>query len=374
MLTFIWGVVLLLWIVLLALKFIWPEDISEKIKFKAITSSIITWFILLAFTGLFFYSEAWYSYLVQYPNWTQKPVLEPWYHLKFWWETIPFKKNLTVKASDWTNEEGKVETTWRIDPIEVRFNDNVTADVWVSVRFQLPSDPQKFKEIALEYRSQENLINATLIPTVAEVVRNSARMFSAQAYTTWRGWDFETVIPEQLRNWIYRLESIEKKVEGTESISTTEDRTFDSNELVKYEVKIKVDKDWNPVIREAVLPTLGIIVTQATIDSVDPEEAFKNQLSKQRDASAKANIERQEAEAAEYEKQKIIAQWEASKAQIKVDKEKEQVQILIAAETSQKEQKILLEKEKLALEAAKLQAQTKKNFSGCWSLSKRSCI
>ena len=66
---------------------------------------------------------------------------------------------MTIKASKGENEqEGKINVSWRISSIRVRFNDSVLADINVSTRFKLPSDKEKFRKMALEFRSQENLI------------------------------------------------------------------------------------------------------------------------------------------------------------------------------------------------------------------------
>ena len=112
-----------------------------------------------------------------------------------------------------------------------------------------------------------------------------------------------------------------------------------------------------PIRKKHTLSDYNIQISQATIESVDPEVKFKQMLAQQRDAAAQANVEKQKAQKAEYEKQRIIASGEAEKATIRVQQEKEQIQTLITAETQQKEQKILVEREKLALEASKLEAK-----------------
>jgi len=65
-----------------------------------------------------------------------------------------------------------------------------------------------------------------------------------------------------------------------------------------------------------------IIFSQSNVSNVGPEKKFKDMLALQRGAVAQASVKKQEAKRAEYEKQKVIAEGEAAKAQIRVDQEK----------------------------------------------------
>jgi hypothetical protein len=84
---------------------------------------------------------------------------------------------------------------------------------------------------------------------------------------------------------------------------------------------------------------------------------FQDMLAKQRDAAARASVERQEAQTAGFQKMKIVAQGEASKAETRVAEEKLQIQKLIVVETQMKEEQTRLEMEKIKLQQAELRAQ-----------------
>ena len=73
---------------------------------------------------------------------------------------------------------------------------------------------------------------------------------------------------------------------------------------------------------------------------------------------------RQEAQKAEFEKQRVIAQGETEKARIRVDKEKEQINILIDAETEMKKLKTEVEQRRYSVEAAELEAKAVKIKAG----------
>lgn len=304
-----------------------------------------------------FYAEPGYQYLVQYPNGTQVPVFEPGYHFRWWGNVIDFKQVLSVVAVE--SHGTAAETSGSYAPLEVRFNDAVKAHVEVASRFRLPHNPEQFRKLAVEYRTQENLINATLLRHLSEVTRNSARMFSAQDYVSGKGGEFETAVLDQMRDGVYELNITENEIRGDEDIShVTDDRTVaGTNKRVRLTVSKAVNKDGIPLRKENPITTYGIEVTQCTISNVIPEQMFQDMLAKQRDAAARASVERQEAQTAGFQKMKIVAQGEASKAETRVAEEKLQIQKLIVVETQMKEEQTRLETEKIKLAQADLQAQ-----------------
>lgn len=303
--------------------------------------------VLLAvgFAGIFsngaiYYAEPGYNYLVQYPNGTQIGEVTPGYHLKWWGTAESFKKFITVKASADGNDNA---ISCSIPSIEARFTDAVTANVDVTARFQLPVDTKKFLSMALSFRTQDNFETSTLIPVLREVVRNSARTMTAQDYIAGKGGEFENAILDQLREGTYILDIKEITPEGKKNVTEVDDqRSIDQSQMVKYEVRKMKNSDGTITRKDTALVDYGIIVTQSNVSNVDPEQKFKDMLALQRDAAAQASVKKQEAKRAEYDKQKIIAEGEASKAQIRVDQEKAQITKLIAAETQKKEAEILL--------------------------------
>lgn len=309
---------------------------------------------LLVVNSLFFYAEPGYSYLVQYITGQQISILTAGPKLKLFGRVIQFKKVMTVKFND--NLDGNV--SGRGKSVMIRFNDAVTAQVDASIRFRIPTDPEHFRKMALDYRSQENLIVSSLIPVSREVIRNSGRMISAQEYIVGKGGEFEYAVLDQLKDGIYRLETQEIKSEREDAIVQEGNRKIESKETIKYTVHIMLDDEGNRMRKENPLVQYNIEVAQATIESVDPEQKFKDMIGQQRDTAAEANIERQKAKKAEYKKQRIIAEGETEKAREKVEREIEQVKALIKAETERKRQEEVVRMRKLELQAKKLESKS----------------
>lgn len=303
-----------------------------------------------------FYASPGHYYAVQWFTGKQVSHMDAGFHFRGWGQVIEMKQNLTLKFSD--NEDGEY-SGWA-KPFGVQFNDAVRADVSASIRVSLPSNPREFMTLALEYRSQENLVNSSLMPAAREVLRNSARMISAQDYILGKGGVFESAVFDQLQNGIYMLEVKVVKNEEQEKIQQDSSRSINHGEAVVTEVLIQRDKVGQPIRKAHAFVRYGIEISQAIVDNVDPEEKFKALLAMQRDAAGKSNVARQEALKAEFEKQRVIAQGETKKAEIRVDEEQKQIAVLISAETEMKEKEIETRKQKYSVTAATLEAQATK--------------
>lgn len=337
-----------------------PFTVPKKVPFLAgsIGGGLLA--LSIIFGGLFFSAEAGHVYFVQYnvpiPGLNGKQVVhtDPGYHLRLYGNVMAMKQVLTIKCDSNTKDNGDSRET--CNEINVRFNDNVTADVSVAARFRLPTDEAKLKKLFLEYRSEENLINTSLIPQIMSVLRNAARLISAQEYMMGKGGDFEQAVLDQMQNGLYILET-ETILSHPEEQTVNKERTIERGETIKVIVRKKVDATGNPAHISHSFSEYGVTVTQAAIAHVDPEAKYKETLGKQRDAAAEASVSQQQAKKAEFEKQRIIAEGEAQKAQIQVDQEKAQVQKRIEAETSQRVAGIVANTEK---EVAAIQLEKKK--------------
>ncbi|TDX51631.1 SPFH domain-containing protein [Orenia marismortui] len=321
--------------------------LSREKKFSIIVAVFLAvlGIVFLFFDGTYFYAEPGYSYLVQYPTGRQVAVTQPGYHMKWWGNLIPFRKVVTVKFDTIRNSEFSGMEA----PYKIRFIDAVTADVKASFRFRLPNNAEKFRKIAVDYRSQENLVLSSLVPSTKEVLRNSARILSAQEYISGKGGEFENAVMDQLQNGIYTLEIEEKEIEDEKIEEVVGARKIGKGKVVKYDVQIK-RRNGEIIRKKHSILDYGITVVQSTIESVDPEKRFKEMLGQQRDAAAQASIEKEKAKQAEYRKQRIIAEGEAEKAQIQVEQEKEQIKRIVSAETQKKQAKIEAERKQIEKE------------------------
>jgi regulator of protease activity HflC (stomatin/prohibitin superfamily) len=341
---------------------------------SALMGLMVIGLVLGGAQGVIFYASPGMSYLVQYPWGTQKAVLQPGFHPRFFGEAIPFKKYMTVSFGGVSSDFSGVAPVQ-----EIRFHDSVTANMRMTARFQLPEVEERFLPMAIAYRSQENLINSSLIPIIQEAMRNSGRMYSAQEYIGGKGGDFENAVLDQIRNGIYLLDIEEERAtHGPQTITQSESRTIQQDQTVQVRVRIRRDDGGQEMRKDSQdhpLKKFGIVLVQANVQDVDPDPAFKDKLKEQREAAAQVAIERQNARKEEERKKRIIAQGEAEKAEKKIELEKQQIERVIAGETKAKEAEqdqvkkvteattrkreaeIEFERKQVELETAKLEAK-----------------
>jgi len=257
--------------------------------------------------------------------------------------------------------------------VGVRFNDAVKADVESSARYRLPQDVKLFARLALDFRNQENLVNATLIKFQKEVIRNSARMFSAQDYVSGRGGEFESAVLEQARDGVFRLSMNETEIKEDQEIGETQD-IAGSDRRVRLIVEKILDSNGEPLRKESPLTAYGIQVAQFTISDVNPEPKFQEMLSQQRDSAARASIERQQAKTEGLRKLRIVAQGESEKIEKQIEETKKQIVVITLAKTEKKKAVIEKEVETIRLDTADLKAQQIERLAKAEAFKRKSIL
>lgn len=333
--------------------------IAGKVKIKLMIAGLVAGIVLVTLSGALFYAEAGYQYMVQYPTGKQVHVSKPGYNLKLWGDVLPFKNIITVRLTEDVDENSETATAGD-NSVRVLFNDGVRAKISQSTRFKMPTNSDNFIKMARDFRTEANLITNSLIPISKEVIVNSARELGAQKYISGGGGVFENSIYEQMQNGIVMLtvkEETKIKEEETINPDTGEKRTIKSKPVIVTTIARKLNKDGSIKRKTHALVQYGIGVTQSTVEEVNFEPKFKKMIEQQRDATARANIEKQKAKEAEYAQKRIVAVGEKDKAAERAKMEKEQVTSLITAETAKKKEEFARDQAKIALETAEIEAK-----------------
>lgn len=319
--------------------------------------------LVFAFQSSFwFYARQGHQYFVLTPAGTKYAVfnsgikpLMPFSRVQEWQKFIDVK---TVNQGESTEGiEGVIQ-----GGIPVRFIDQVTGNVSLSARMQLPSDEVSFIQLVEEFRHPSNLVNNTLLPTVREQVINTGYMFAAQDYISGSAADFRATLDEQLKDGGYSVEK--KEIQDTtflnvDILQTTSDRQI-KDIRTTYEVIKRTGPDGKPIRVPHDITKNNIIVSQVIVDAVELESAFKKRLEAQRDISAQKRIEMEKIETAKAAQQRIVAEGERDKAQERVTQELEAVKVLIGTETKLKQEKTNKELALIQLQTAKINAEKKK--------------
>lgn len=346
-------------------QFLLMWDSGNRIKLLALS------FILVIISqSTFFAREGNQYYVLSKLTGHRNAVMTP--GLKF---TIPFSivqewsKYIDVKGVR-TDENGELAES--VDGIEgvipggvkVMFIDRATADVFLSVRFELPADEDSFIKLVETYKTPDNLIKNTLLPTITEQLTNVSFMYSADEYVSGGASDYKLTIEDALKNGGF----VVKRIEIADTIYTPEILTVDSllskprqiQEIRKLTKNTKVIENGVPKRNPHEINTNKVITASVIVSDVALEKSFTDKLKQQRDISAEKIIEIQKIETAAAAQQRIIAEGERDKAAERVAQEKAQVSKLINIETQVKEEESKRQLAEIAVQTSKLQAEALK--------------
>lgn len=306
---------------------------------------------------MFFWAEPGYQYFLVYPTGKSDVVMNQGIKFRGFAKIVPWQKYIDVKVVDPDDEVKDIEGLMK--PIPIRFIDQVTAEVKISGRFQLPTDEEDFITLAIKYRTMDNLVQNTLIPTIREQTNNTGYMYAAQDYISGEAQSFRQTLDEQLKDGAYAV----IKIEHRDTVFNDVQRANTDRAIKEIRTSYTVEKVLQNGLPKRIpheLTENSIIVSQVIVDDVILEPIFKQRLEAQRDESAKRQIEQQKVETAKAAQARIIAEGERDKAGERVAQEKEQVKQLIAIETKLKQERTNKELAAIALETERLKAQQKK--------------
>ena len=280
--------------------------------------------------------------------------------------TQEWSKYIDVKGVS-LNKDG--ELTESIEGIEgiipggvkVMFIDRAMANVYLSVRFELPNDEESFIKLVETYKTPDNLIKNTLLPTINEQLTNVSFMYSADEYVSGGASDYKLTIEEALKNGGF----VVQKVDVVDTLYTPEVFTVDSllnkprkiQEIRKLTKNKKVLKNGIPIRVQHEINANKVLTASVIVSDVALEKSFTDKLRQQRDISAEKIIEIQKIETAGAAQLRIIAEGERDKAAERVTQEKAQVSKLINIETQVKEEESKRQLAEIAVQTAELEAK-----------------
>jgi len=318
--------------------------------------------LLIAAPSGIMYGEQGYQYIVIKPSGAKTTVMNEGYHWIGWLAKVsPWPKYIEVSTkSDDMSEADMAEIEGLMNPIPLRFIDQVTASMYASVQFQLPADDSAFIKMATRYRTVDNLANNTLSKIVKEQAIQTAYMLSAQDYISGEAQQFRQIFQEQLEGGTYKVaKKTYSDTTYSQSITTSGARKIKD---ISRRYVVERLKDANGIDQR--IPTEvtqnGILVTKAIVDMVSLDPEYKERLKAQKSESAKRQLEQQRIETAKLSQERIKAEGERDKEAERVKQETAQVTELIAKETQREKEKINLELAKTKYETAIVDAKTKK--------------
>jgi regulator of protease activity HflC (stomatin/prohibitin superfamily) len=320
------------------------------------------------------YNDAGYQQHVRTIFGTETVAMDTGWYFEGWGTSTAWPKYITVAHTSAVDAEGSAITA----PYRVRLADNWTGDVTQSTRFQLPADPTQFVDMARAFRSPERLITTTLRPAVTASLDSVANMFTMEEYYAGGARDqFKTEFSDAVTKGRARVRqeqvvTNQRVVQGGQApndLAVAEDTAAVGETDVRRTTMVKVtDASGNAIRITHDYSQWGIIVAQAILENLDPDDRFEDQIQARKDAASRRIVAREQR--LEQEEQRLLAiqqgetdiakrQAAARTEQIQrtTDAETEKQLALIAAEQQRQEAEIARATAAINLERARIDAE-----------------
>jgi Membrane protein involved in colicin uptake len=241
------------------------------------------------------------------------------------------------------------------DSIKVRFNDGGHGNISGSLRYTLPTDPNKMILLHSTYGSMQAIEHELIRQVVNKSVYMTGPLMSSRESYAERRNDLITFISDQVVNGVYRTEH--KPMEVTDPLTG-------QKKVVDY-VQPKVNgKAPNGIEREEDSPILkfGMDATNITINGIEYDPQVEEQIKQQQQAIMAVQQAMVNAKKAEQDAITTEQQGKANAAKAKWEQEVEKAKAVTVAEKDKEVATLVATKDKevaaLALDTSKLNAQT----------------
>lgn len=369
--SLVFGIILA--IVGIVLGFVFKAQELRPFRKLAMIVPMVFGFIVAAF-GAVSYNDAGYQQHVRTIFGNETTALNTGWYFEGWGTSTAWPKYITVAHTSAVDAEGSAITS----PYRVRLADNWTGDVTQSTRFQIPSDEAQFLDMARSFRTPERLITTTLRPAVTASLDSVANMFTMEEYYAGGARDqFKTEFSDAVEKGRARVRQVQMSTnellnqggQSANDLDVAADTSSVGDTEVRRTMMVKVtDSSGNDIRITHDYAQWGIIVAQAILENLDPDDRFEDQIQARKDAASRRIVAREQR--LEQEEQRLLAiqqgetdiarrQAAARTEQIQrtTDAETEKQLALIAAERQREEADIARQTAAINLERARIDAE-----------------
>ena len=312
---------------------------SNKVLYAA-GGLVILLFLLMV--NPFGYNDLGYREVVETPTGQKYVIFSNGVYWKLPGSKITTYPNVITISHRGTTTGSTIEGS----QILIRFNDATEAYAQTVVRFRLPDKEADMLTLHSEYVNKEYLALKGLQPYTIECVKNSAQLMDSERHYSGGRAQLSQFFQDQLEEGLYLLDVSEKVY-----------RDSITNELKRiYESNIRLNPDGSKVRKLSDLKRFGINIASATIENVDYESQVDEKLKKKIEASTRESVSKQNLVTAQQEAMTAEAEGRRRLVEIEYEEKQRQTQAVVQAETQVKLAEKDMDKQRIAAEAAKLEA------------------
>lgn len=363
------------------------------LKYGFILLGLIVLYLL--FRGATVWNDAGYQTHIRTLFGTEKVVSDTGYALRWFGPSTAWPREMTVQSvSDIrTLPKGDFDGIGSsvIPAFPITFLGGVTGTVDANVRIILPNGEQ-FLQLAKSYRNPENFVVQNLIPIVKNTLQTTAQMMTADDYYGGSRSEFSRAFADQMSEGIYLVHPVEKQVQNTRiaaqgaiSQDGREQGEYGGSQSTVIVTEKTLGKDGLPIRLERQFGKLGVLVADANITNIDPNDQFKKRMVDVQTSQAQLMVARQGRQTADEQKKLVTAKGEMEveeKRQITLRDQIEQTTnaetakrlVIIEAEREQQKADIERQTSEIQLKKAQVDAQTTKTLADAESYKKRVLI
>lgn len=270
------------------------------------------------------------------------------YYAGFFAKTTTWPNQISVSYQDSIPNMELNDGTIEIGKVTIRFGaDATSASVSGIVQYILPSVEEEMIAMHNAHKTPQSLVSKRLAPYTKECLQSSAQMMSSEMHYSGGRSTMSQDFGDQLKNGVFILKTTDKIVYDS----------LDGDKKKVYITDVLYNKDGSAKRKNSSIKEYGISVADAAITDVDYESRVDVMLGKKIDAATAASIAKQQFITAQQQALTAKAQGEKQLVETEYKEKQIQTQQVVKAETTVKlaEQDKL--KQKIAAEAAELEAK-----------------
>jgi len=327
---------------------------SNKVLYAI--GGLVMLFFLMALNP-FGYNDLGYREVVETPTGQRYVIFSNGLYWKLPGSKVSTYPNVITISHRGTTTGSTIEGT----QILIRFNDATEAYAQTVVRFRLPDKEGDMLTLHSEYVNKEYLALKGLQPYTIECIKNSAQLMDSEQHYSGGRAQLSQFFQDQLEEGLYLLDVSEKVY-----------RDSMTNEVKRiYESNIRIAPDGAKVRKGSDLKRFGINIASATIENVDYESQVDEKLKKKIGASTRESVSKQNLVTAQQEAMTAEAEGRRRLVEIEYEEKQRQTQAVVQAETQIKLAEKDLDKQRIAAEAAKLEAAKIKSLADAEAYAKQ---
>ncbi len=351
------GFAVMLLIAALILTFVSVPEEIKRAK-RVLTTALYGVSFVTVALGAVSYNDAGYCQHVRTIFGTESAVCDTGWYVSAWGTSTSWPHFITVQNTLDVEADGSAI----YPPYKVRLADNWNGDVTQATRFGLPQDASQFLKMARDFRSPERLITTMLKPAVTSSLDSVSNMYTMEEYwAEGKRDEYKSEFAQAVTNGRAEVKQVSLNEAGgvirgraaaSDSEVTQDDSVMEDTEVRRVYMEKLQDASGNDIRIPHDYAEYGIVVSQAILENLDPDDKFEDRIQARKDAASRRIIAQEERREQEEQRLLAIQKGETDVAVRQAAAKTEQIQATTEAETQKKLALIAAERQREEAEIA----------------------